>query len=80
MEVRPLIKYHVIYDHRNEYSVSTMCRFFHVSRSGYYDFVRGKDRPDKNAELVALIREQQTRCFQTYGYRRMHLWLKSQQM
>ena len=38
--MRPKVKYAVIYRHRNEYSVSVMCRFFEVSRSGYYDFVR----------------------------------------
>ena len=39
-DVRPKVKYAVIYRHRNEYSVSVMCRFFEVSRSDYYDFVR----------------------------------------
>ena len=38
--MRPKVKYAVIYRHRNEYSVSVMCRFFEVSRSGYYNFVR----------------------------------------
>ena len=27
----------VIYRHKDKYSVSEMCRFFQVSRSGYYD-------------------------------------------
>ena len=37
--MRTQIKYEVIYRHRDRYAISTMCRFFEVSRSGYYDFV-----------------------------------------
>ena len=39
-DVRPKVKYAVINRHRNEYAVSVMCKFFEVSRSGYYDFVQ----------------------------------------
>ena len=44
-------KYAVIYRPRNEYPVSIMCRFFRVSRSGYYDFVHRMGRP-KTVNLV----------------------------
>ena len=54
-----------------------MCRFFGVSRSGYYDFVRRIGKPEKDAELAAAIRQQQEKSFNTYGYRRMCLALKS---
>ena len=54
-----------------------MCRFFGVSRSGYYDFVRRIGKPEKNAELAAAIRRQQEKSFNTYGYRRMCLALES---
>ena len=76
--MRPRIKYHIVYLHRNEYPVSVMCRTFGVSRSGYYDFVRRLDRPDADAGLAQLIREQQKHCRQTYGYRRMWMWLGKQ--
>jgi len=76
-EVRPLVKYHVIYRHKGEYSVSAMCQFFGVSRSGYYDFVQRLDKPEKDAALAERIAAQQKRCDSTYGYRRMWLWLKS---
>jgi len=33
---------------------------------------------DKDIVLAGKIKEQQDRCNQTYGYRRMHLWLESQ--
>ena len=53
-----------------------MCRFFAVSRSGYYSFVQRMNRPEKDAALAEIIRQQQTKCFHTYGYRRMWQWLK----
>jgi len=55
-----------------------MCQFFGVSRSGYYDFVRRLGRPEPDAELGELLQQQQAHVRQTYGYRRMWLWLKSQ--
>ena len=55
-----------------------MCAVFGVSRSGYYGYVKRMDRPEKDAPLAALLRKQQEHCFQTYGYRRMHLWLERQ--
>ena len=74
--MRPRAKYAVIYRHRNEYAVSVMCRFFQVSRSGYYDFVHRLGRPEKDAVLAEIIAEQRERSFRTYGYRRMWLVLK----
>ena len=76
--MRARIKYHIVYLHRNEYPVSVMCKLFGVSRSGYYDFVRRLGRPDADAGLAQLIREQQKHCRQTYGYRRMWMWLGKQ--
>ncbi len=55
-----------------------MCAFFEVSRSGYYDFVHRLGRPEKDAALAQLIAQQRERSFRTYGYRRMWLWLKTQ--
>ena len=76
--MRPRAKYAVIHRHRNEYPVSVMCRFFQVSRSGYYDFVHRLGRPEKDAALAEIIAEQQERSFRTYGYRRMWLVLEKQ--
>ena len=53
-----------------------MCKFFSVSRSGYYSFVKRMNRPEKDAALAETIRQQQAKCFHTYGYRRMWQWLK----
>ena len=76
--MRPKFKYQVIYGHRTEYPVSVMCRFFGVSRSGYYDYVKRLDQTEKDAALAETLRLQQERCFQTYGYRRMQIWLEKQ--
>ena len=69
-------KYAVIYRHREQYPVLVMCRFFAVSRSGYYSFVKRRSRPQKDVELAETIRQQQDKCFHTYGYRRIWQWLK----
>ena len=74
--MRPKVKYAVIYRHRNEYPVAVMCKFFEVSRSGYYDFIKRMDKPEQDAELVEKIKECQNRTDKTYGYRRVWKWLK----
>jgi putative transposase len=74
--VKPSIKYEVIYCRKEKYTVSIMCRFFGVSRSGYYDFVKHREIPQRDTALAELVSECQQRCGKTYGYRRVHLWLK----
>ena len=74
--MRPEVKYRVIYRHKDKYSISEMCRFFEVSRSGYYGFVKRMDKPAKDLELSELIRECQQETKQTYGYRRVAIWLE----
>ena len=76
--MRAQVKYHIIYRHRTEYPVAVMCEFFAVSRSGYYAFVHRLGKPEKDAALAGLIAQQREHSFRTYGYRRMWLWLKSQ--
>lgn len=75
--MRARAKYAVIHRHRKEYPVSVMCSFFGVSRSGYYSFVSRLNKSEKDAELAEIIRRQQEKCFHTYGYRRMWLYLKN---
>ena len=66
----------VIYRHREKYSISEMCRFFEVSRSGYYGYVKRMDIPAKDLPLAEKIKECQSECGKTYGYRRVHTWLE----
>ena len=61
---------------RKRYSITEMCQFFGVSRSGYYDYVKRLERPAHDAALAEIIRHQQEKCNKTYGYRRMWKWLK----
>jgi transposase InsO family protein len=55
-----------------------MCRFFGVSRSGYYSYVKRMDSPDRDEPLAALIDSCQQQTHKTYGYRRVHIWLERQ--
>ena len=68
----------VIYRHKDKFPISEMCRFFNVSRSGYYDYVKRMDTPAKDLPLAEKIRECQEKCGRTYGYRRVHIWLERQ--
>ena len=61
---------------RKRYSITEMCQFFGVSRSGYYDYVKRLNQPAHDATLAEIIRKQQEACDKTYGYRRMWKWLK----
>ena len=72
------VKYKVIYRHREKYSISEMCRFFGVSRSGYYGYVKRMEIPAKDFPLAEKIRECQAACKRTYGYRRVQIWLERQ--
>ena len=74
--MRAKVKYAVIHRHRNEYPVAVMCRFFEVSRSGYYTFVARSAQPERDAELAKKIEECQTKTDKTYGYRRIWRWLR----
>ena len=68
----------VIYRHKDKYSISEMCRFFDVSRSGYYEYVKRMDIPAKDLPLAEKIKECQIKNGKTYGYRRVHIWLEKQ--
>ena len=68
----------VIYRHKDKYSISEMCRFFDVSRSGYYDYVKRIDIPAKDLPLAEKIKECQEKHGKTYRYRRVHIWLERQ--
>ena len=66
----------VIYRHKDKYSISEMCQFFKVSRSGYYGYVSRMDASAWDLPLADKIRECQKECGSTYGYRRVHIWLE----
>lgn len=55
------------------YSISELCRLLKVSRQGYYQYLKSKERPDKHAGLLAAIQaileeDEENDC---YGRKRM---------
>ena len=70
------LKYRVIERFREKYPVNAMCEVFEVSRSGYYAWRKRQSRPAKDQWLVDLIMECQRESKQTYGFRRVLLWLE----
>ena len=69
------LKYRIIQECADRYTVQEMCRFFEVSRSGYYRYLKRKDQPDKDLVLAKLIAECQSERGKIHGYRYIHLWL-----
>lgn len=69
------VKYAAIEANKEKYPVAFMCRFFEVSRSGYYAWRKRKDKPDCDDSMRALIAQCQKETKGTYGYRRVQLWL-----
>ncbi len=53
-----------------------MCEVFEVSRSGYYAWRKKQEKTPKDQWLVDLIVECQQQCNQTYGIRRVRLWIQ----
>ena len=76
--MKPSIKYQIIFKHKDKYSINSMCKFFEVSRSGYYAFLKRMDIPDRDLPLAEKIRECQEESHRTYGYRRVQIWLERQ--
>jgi len=56
-----------------------MCGMLGVSRSGYYKYLKNKGKPDKNAEILAVILEilEEDEENETYGKVRMYHALKA---
>lgn len=69
----------MIFQHRQQYSIVAMCRFFEIARSAYYAWVARLDQPDRDADRLALIQQAYQASRQTYGYRRIQLWLQREQ-
>ena len=69
------VKYRVIHRFKGKYNVRDMCIFFGVSRSGYYAWTKKVDKEDPDKQIGELIRDCQKKTRQTYGYRRVQIWL-----
>lgn len=60
----------------SSYLVSSMCKFFKVSKAGYYKYLRRNNESD--LEILSQIKQIQTKCKQRYGYRRVQIALDKQ--
>ncbi|MEV9293918.1 MULTISPECIES: IS3 family transposase [Enterobacteriaceae] len=68
------LKYRFINDHREIWSIVTMCRVLKVSRAGFYVWLHNPVSAGEkdNQRLLALIRDSYTLSGGVYGYRRIH--------
>ena len=73
--MKPSIKYAAIHANKEKFGISFMCEFFEVSRSGYYAWRVRQTKQDKDDTIGKLIQKCQQQTKQTYGYRRIKLWL-----
>lgn len=70
--------YAVIKRFSKKYPIASMCQFYKVSRSGYYDWLKGNRIKDPDKELINLIVECHKKHKRRYGYRRIVKWLKKE--
>lgn len=74
--MKPNLKYRLIEQFRERYPVQDMCKFYGVSRSGYYRYQQHKDVPAKDASLASMIAECQNSRGKIHGHRYIQLWLE----
>ena len=74
--MRPEAKYRAIRTNKYSFSIAYLCQFFGVSRSGYYAWLKRIEKPDKDFSLRDQIIECQKKAHNTYGYRRVKIWLE----
>jgi transposase InsO family protein len=55
-----------------------MCGYFGISRAAFYAWVKSSYQPDPDAERKRLVLEAYQASKQTYGYRRIGIWLSQQ--
>lgn len=70
-------RYELIADKEGAYSVTDMCEWLNVSRSGYYDWKQRTPSATRRRRdmLEAQVRFAFDHSDRTYGYRRVHAWL-----
>ena len=56
--------------------MKAMCEFFGVSRAAYYGWVKHLNEPDQDRDRMELVQEAYKKSHQTYGYRRISLWIR----
>lgn len=74
--MKPSLKYRLIEQCENKYSIKEMCQFYGVSRSGYYRYKKHKDIPNKDVSIANMIAECQSIRGKIHGHRYIQLWLE----
>lgn len=69
-------QYRVIYHYRTTYSVKAMCAVWKISRAAYYAWVQRMNDPPTAAERFGWVEQAYQASHQTYGYRRITLWIR----
>ncbi|WP_263492206.1 IS3 family transposase [Bacillus sp. RAR_GA_16] len=74
-------KYEVIKEMSKKYTVQLLCKLTGVSRAGYYKWLKRLESPSlkqvEDHKIKKLIVKCHTKLKGIYGYRRVHIWLKS---
>lgn len=58
----------------NSYSILSLCKYFNVSKSGYYKYLKSQKNKDERA--LELIKQVQDKSKRRYGYRRVKIALE----
>ena len=56
--------------------MTQMCEYLQISRAAYYAWVKRSSKPDKDLDRQELIQQAYEASHQTYGYRRVQLWIQ----
>lgn len=72
------MRYPFIKENQNSFRIELLCKQLEVSRSGYYAWLNRPDsqRTVENQRLIKTMTESFKSSRQTYGYRRIHQFLK----
>jgi len=74
------MKFKFIENNRTNFRIGKMCRILGVTRSGYYHYKKHRysQRKIENKVILELIRQIWEKSHHIYGYRRIHVELRSQ--
>lgn len=66
----------VIYRHKEKYSISEICGFLSVSRSGYYDYVKRMDIEAKDLPLQKRLKNAKKNAIKLMDIAEYIIWLE----
>jgi transposase InsO family protein len=59
--------------------MKAMCTFLGISRAAYYAWCQKLEQPDADADRLERVQQAYRASHQTYGYRRISLWIRQKQ-